>query len=696
MNCSTQDVLLALLMDRFVPLHDESFELKVRCELVLKLLEELRTLSAFTPADCDAQKIQLLTQDILKAYPLLKQNNKVEADKLYEAALVTLMNGLELTRGDQKKWPALNFEQKSTRILTNYYYDQPERFALEKPYRELNTLAHLKNAQSLLDKNEILASEKDLGYAQEEIRHVVALALGIDLMGIREEAETLSQTSNRPEHEVTVEIFKNQIDSCLKGSPLLAKNIAKFCEQDLYSFVRPLPLSKFEPKTVQNIKNEEELILLLREQYQNIDLHLDASAQISWKSFFEKLLYLPSPDEHHYFRMTDVDHIANTKIWDADKKLRVHFDEQSRLVYAPSVEEMSTGKLDANPCVLDVAVIGGGPGGIAAGVNMTALGIFRYAIFERAEANSTVRDIWSREKEADTFYSGPPGPIAGLVGMQDTTRAVFLNRMNSFLDYFHVNLRRKEPVQKLSQDEAEKLWIVETPQGKYKAKNVIMTAGRYGKPRLLKWEEASTDEDLKKSMVRGVEVDDLKNSHVLVIGGGNTAFDNIKTLIDNGKGRKKNTVYLSYPKAAFNVPVSLHAHNNDQLLQWEADGKVKILWNTNTESVEKISEEGKTRFKVNFKEGETPASIVVDHFAPAVGWMVDRGLMENVGLAFAEDTKNPVIDLETQQAFTLKDGQKIPLEGLYIAGDYAEQKSVPLAFSSNYRAAKAIAIKLNN
>ncbi|MBF0492389.1 MAG: NAD(P)-binding domain-containing protein [Deltaproteobacteria bacterium] len=692
MHCSTQDVLLALLLDRFVPLHDEKFELKARCDLTLKLLEELKALSAPLPAGADTQKINQRTQAIIQAYALLKQNKKAEAEKLYEEALQTVMEGLELTRGDQKKWPALDLAQKSTRILTNYYYDQPERFALEKPYRELNTLSHLQNVQEFLGKNEILLAEKEVGFAQEEIRHVLALALGIDLIGIREDAETLSQTSNRPEREVTIEIFKQQINKCLNSSSLLAKNIAQFCEQDLMGFVRPLPAHDFKAKVVQGLKSEEELVGLLREQYQNLDLHLDASAQINWKNFFEKLLYLPNPHQHHYFRMPDVDHIANVKIWDAQGKLRLHFDAESRLVYAPSVEEMRSGKLDENPAVLDVAVIGGGPGGISAGVNLTAMGVFRYAIFEKSEANSTVRDIWSREKEADTFYSGPPGPIAGLVGMQDTTRAVFLNRMNSFLDYFHVNLRRKEPVNKIARENS--LWSIETPQGKYLAKNVLMTAGRYGKPRLLKWEEGTADSDIRKSVVRGVEVDDIENASVLVIGGGNTAFDNVKSLSGNGSGRKKNTIYVSYHKKPFNVPVSLHVHNNDQFLQWEAEGKVKILWNTNTAGVEKVEENGKTRFKMNFREGETPTYIVVDYFAPAVGWMMDREMMEAVGLAFKEENKNPDINPNTQAAFTTQNAEKIPLTGLYVAGDYAEQKSVPLALSSNYRAAKAIAERL--
>ncbi len=695
-----KEFLKALLLDRFEPPRYDPGALQKRAIALRPLFEALRKSPAGRDVTDLDEKKQKIIQEAEKGVEILFSRGDLElAQGCYSKAVEGLLDGLSLNRLDQKKWPSLNTEQKAVRVLTNYFYSAPERFRLEKPFREFGTLYHLRLAEQHLQTQNYVKAEEELGFAQEEIRHVLALSLGIDLIGIREEAETISQTTGQSERRVTISLFEKALDADLKNFGNIQTNLQSFLNRKDLSegLLRLLPEHEFQFKQVEGLKNEKQLYEALREQYQNITLRLKPGAQIRWEEFFRLLLHLPDPFQHSYFRMPDVDCLLNVKIEDDQGKLLVFFDEQSRLVKAPSLSEIKDGTPDSDPEILDVAIIGGGPGGIAAGVNLTALGIYRYAIFERSEANSTVRDIWSREKEADTFYSGPPGPMEGLVGMQDTTRAVFLNRMQSFLDYFHLNLRNKEPVLKLHFDEAQTLWMLETPQGKYSARQVIMTAGRYGKPRLLKWEENNPPSELKNHVVRGVEVDDLENSTVLVVGGGNTAFDNVKTLIANGTGKKGNQVYLSYPKKPFNVPGSLHAHNNDQLLQWESEGKITILWNTNSESAEARNENGKTRWEIKFREGESPASIVVDYIAPAVGWQVDRELMEKVGLHFNEDNKNPAIDPQTGQAYRLKpDGSKEAIPGLFIAGDYAEQRSVPLAFTTNFRAALAISKILKN
>jgi len=693
-----KEFLKAILLDRFEPPRYDPGALQKRAIALRPLFEALRKTPAGREiAELDEKK-QKIIQEAEKGVEILFSRGDLDlAQTCYSKAVEDLLEGLSLNRLDQKKWPSLNNEQKAVRVLTNYFYSAPERFRLEKPFREFGTLYHLRLAEQHLLTQNYVKAEEELGFAQEEIRHVLALSLGIDLIGIREEAETISQTTGQSERLVTISLFEKALDADLKNFGNIQTHLQSFLNRKDLSegLLRLLPEHEFQFKKIEDLKNEKQLYEALREQYQNITLCLKPGAQIRWEEFFRLLLHLPDPFQHSYFRMPDVDCLLNVKIEDAEGKLLVFFDEQSRLVKAPSISEIKNGKPDADPEILDVAIIGGGPGGIAAGVNLTALGIYRYAIFERSEANSTVRDIWSREKEADTFYSGPPGPMEGLVGMQDTTRAVFLNRMQSFLDYFHLNLRSKEPVLKLHFDEAQALWILETPQGRYRTRQLIMTAGRYGKPRLLKWEENNPPAELKKHVVRGVEVDDIENSTVLVVGGGNTAFDNVKTLIANGTGRKGNQVYVSYPKKPFNVPGSLHAHNNDQLIQWESEGKITILWNTNSESAEARNENGKTRWEIKFREGESPTSIVVDYIAPAVGWQVDRELMEKVGLHFNEDNKNPAIDSQTGQAYRLKtDGSKEAIPGLFIAGDYAEQRSVPLAFTTNFRAAVAISKKL--
>lgn len=682
-----QDFLKALLMGRIIPLHYNSVEFRQRISDLKLLLDVFQNI----PAPQSSSPLEVDLNLIREGLQCLQQNVPMEqAQAKYDEALALLMANIQLDRGDEKKWPHLNSEEKALRVLTNYYASSPNRFTLERPFRKYHVAFHLRQAESDLSQNKLMETEQDLLSAQEELRHVIALSVGIDLRELRDESETLSQTQGRSEREVSLELFSRFLAPNSSQGKQIYPALEKILNEQKISanFVNPLKNENFLPKKISGISNEEALLKTLKEQYQNINLEITEGTKIDWKSFLQKLLNLPDPFRHCYYRMPDVDRFRSVKIQDSQGRLLLEFDGQARLSHAPSIQ-----KTEDHNDILDVAIIGGGPGGISAAVNLTSLGIVRYAIFERAKPNSTVIDIWSREKEADTYYSGPPGKIVGLVGMQDTTRAVFLSRMNSFIEYFHLNFRNKEQVLSISQSE-NGLWNIQSSKSLYQARCIIMTAGRYGKPRLLKWEEATIPESLRKRIVRGVEVDDIENSSVLVIGGGNTAFDNVKTLTARGSGEKKNTVYVSYHKKPFNVPGSLHVHNNEQLLEWETEGKVKILWGTNSESVEEIEENGKKRWKVNFRDGEAPASIIVDYIAPAVGWQIDKEMMEKVGVVF--DKGNPLCDPETGQAYTLDaSGNKQMIEGLYLTGDYAMQKSVPTALISNFHAAKTIQEKLN-
>ena len=709
--------LKALLMGRIIPLHYNSVELKQRLSDLRLLLETIQKV----PAPDSPQALEVDLNDIQTALQtLLTEKNIEKAQEKYDAALALLMNGLNLDRGDQKKWPHLNSEEKAIRVLTNYYASSPNRFVLERPFRKYHVAYHLIKAEKDLDENKYMETEQDLLNAQEELRHVFALTLGIDLREFREEVETLSQTSNRSEREICLEQFEKFLSPSSPTYEAVVKAAEPLLSQSQISsqFIQALHEKKFDTKKLQGIKTNEALLEALREQPENLEIILDKTAQIDWTLFLKKLLNLPDPLQHCYYRMPDIDRFQNVRVEDLKGNLILWFDDMARLAWAPSCKKpmgvegeaptaprsgplaglpMEGAMTEGNPCgtqapILDVAIIGGGPGGISAAANLMGFGIFRIAVFERIKPNSTVIDIWSREKEADTFYSGPPGKISGLVGMQDTTRAVFLSRMNSFIDYYHLNFRNKERITSLEKN-SDGSWKISSNLGTYHAWNIIMTAGRYGKPKLLKWEEGEISEDLKKHVVRGVEVDDIHNSTVLVIGGGNTAFDNVKTLCANGNCTKNNQIYLSYYKKPFSVPASLHVHNNEQLMQWESEGIVKILWNTNSEKVESIEENGKKRWKVSFREGEEPASLVVDYFAPAVGWQIDKDMMEKIGIPFEKG--NPLCDPSSGQAYQLDaDGNKISVEGLYITGDYASQKSVPAAFITNFNAAQDIAKKI--
>src|SRR5262249_11424012 len=124
-----------------------------------------------------------------------------------------LSQGVELEKGDKKKWPEVVAEDRSVRLLTNYYVSDPDRYVLEGAFRRFHTVRHLMLAREHLKNAALHAAEKEAVFAQEELRHQGALGLKLDLAFLREETETLSQTENRDERQVTVEWIEKYLET---------------------------------------------------------------------------------------------------------------------------------------------------------------------------------------------------------------------------------------------------------------------------------------------------------------------------------------------------------------------------------------------------------------------------------------------------------------------------------------------------
>lgn len=649
------NLIEAILLYRFLPFPSSERE-------ALKRREVLRTFASAFLKCVPATALDHPCSSLLElACALLEEENPSEADALYGEAYSLLKANFALSRGDEKKWPSLSREQRTARLFSNYFADHPGRFALEERFRRFHLELYLRSNASL---------EK----IQQELRSVLACFLKIDLSLFYEEVETASLASNRDGKEEAKHLLSQALDSRQEKVRSLSP-LSEMLQQQGFQWdalLQPLISLPTAFKEIDFSGSCQQLVELVRNHPQHLTLRVHPSIQCKRDLLLARLLELPFPDSHALVEMPTVPGFKNLQIVQEGKTL-VEFDEG--------------GRLKSGEAILEVAIIGAGPGGISAAVSCMAFQIFDVVLFERNIPNSTVKEIWSREKEADTFYGGPPSPIEGIVGMEDTNRAVFLHRMQSFIDYFHLDIRNKEPVLELCPEGP--LWKVKTAHREYLARHVIMSAGRYGKPKLLKWEEENLSPEIRNRIIRGIDIDAVENKTVLVVGGGNSAFDYVRSLTGNGSGKKNNTVYLSYPRKPFNVPASLHAHHNDQLLQWEAENKLTLLWNTNTQKVELVEQGGVRRMRVGFKE-ENQAPLMVDYIAPAVGWQIDKELMEKVGVYFIEG-KNPDVDLETHQAFGREEnGERIPIPGLYITGDYAVQKSVPAALTSNFRAVKEI------
>ena len=73
--------------------------------------------------------------------------------------------------------------------------------------------------------------------------------------------------------------------------------------------------------------------------------------------------------------------------------------------------------------VYDIAIIGGGPGGIGAAVESAALGIENVVVFEKSEQhNATIRQFYKDGKRVDKDYKGQVVDLKGSIAFVDGTK----------------------------------------------------------------------------------------------------------------------------------------------------------------------------------------------------------------------------------------------------------------------------------
>ncbi len=151
-----------------------------------------------------------------------------------------------------------------------------------------------------------------------------------------------------------------------------------------------------------------------------------------------------------------------------------------------------------------VAVIGAGPAGIAAAVQLQRSG-HRPLVFEKGTPGGLIREANYVEN-----YPGFPDGIPGFA---------LADRMASHLEQLGVRLVAGEV---LRLDYTDPMFVIETAGGTCQASAVIVASGT--KPR--QWEGANVSADAKPRIVSGIiPLLDLRESVVAVLGGGDAAFD---------------------------------------------------------------------------------------------------------------------------------------------------------------------------
>ncbi len=306
--------------------------------------------------------------------------------------------------------------------------------------------------------------------------------------------------------------------------------------------------------------------------------------------------------------------------------------------------------------IYDLVVIGGGPGGIGAVVEAKILGLEKVLLIEKSDNHSnTIRKFYKNNKRVDKDWQGQTVELEGNVEFVDGTKESTLDYFDKLLDDETIDSQFNCEVTKV--EKRDNIFYIYSNCGDFRAKNVIISIGRMGKPNKPKYRIPPSI----RSRVN-YNLDKCGNGEdIIVVGGGDSAVEYACEL------SATNNVRLCYRRDKLTRP---NPTNRKMIGEYAERGKVRLKLGMDIESLE--SQHGK--IKVNFSNGE---SKLYDRVIYAIGGTTPKEFLKSCGISL-DKKGEPIFNPNTYETET---------KGLYIAGDIAFSSggSIAIALNHGYR-----------
>ncbi|AIY05767.1 thioredoxin reductase [Planococcus sp. PAMC 21323] len=302
---------------------------------------------------------------------------------------------------------------------------------------------------------------------------------------------------------------------------------------------------------------------------------------------------------------------------------------------------------------VDALIIGGGPCGLSAAIELKKLGL-QTTVIEKGNIVNAIFNYPTHQTFFSTSEKLSIGDVPFIIEGRKPKR-------NQALVYYREVVKRSgiqvRPFETVEQVEKEGLYKVTTSKGQYQAKYVVAATGYYDQPNKLEVEGAN----LSKVMHYFKEGHPYFDQDVLVIGGKNSAVD----------------AALALHKAGSRVTVSYHGTSYSKSIKpWilpEFDGLVKkgeitMLFDS---MVDRITDDF-VELTVNDQKESIPNQFV---FA-MIGYHPDHQFLRSMGISIDQQSGRPTFDEQTMET---------NVDNLYIAGVIAAGNNANEIFIENGR-----------
>ena len=305
---------------------------------------------------------------------------------------------------------------------------------------------------------------------------------------------------------------------------------------------------------------------------------------------------------------------------------------------------------------VDALIIGGGPCGLSAAIELKEIGL-QTVVIEKGNIVNAIFNYPTHQTFFSTSEKLSIGDVPFIIEGRKPKRNQALVYYREVVKRSGIKVQPFETVEHVERNEQDGSFSVKTSKGYYQAKYVIAATGYYDQPNALNVEGAK----LPKVMHYFKEGHPYFDQDVLIIGGKNSAVD----------------AALELHKAGSRVTVSYHGTSYSKSIKpWilpEFDGYVRKGENTMLfdSMVDKITDTS-VELTVNDQKETIPNQFV---FA-MIGYHPDHGFLKSMGISIDPVSGRPTFNEETMET---------EVDNLYIAGVIAAGNNANEIFIENGR-----------
>ncbi len=317
----------------------------------------------------------------------------------------------------------------------------------------------------------------------------------------------------------------------------------------------------------------------------------------------------------------------------------------------------------------DFLIVGAGPAGIAAALEVKKAGVSRLLLLEKGPSHSQmIRTYYKEAKRVDARYAGFEAICFGQLCLRDGDRESYLNFMDQVIRENELPVRYNSEIWSVKKTGEEFSIEIAGSEEILRAKTVILAIGKMGRPNTPDyWKEIPANLKRNQSIVFDINSRNMDGLNVLVVGGGDSACEYVQMLATKSK------VTLSYRKPK----ITRANERNRRLTQELIDaGKVRAHFNSQINKIEDL--DGRPHL----------------HFLDGTAETYDLVLYGLGGQNPVEFLRNTGVELSEKGEAIVSEIKESSVRGLFIVGDLLGKVqgggSIISGFNSSAAAVRAV------